>query len=104
MTLGGVIGLVFTTTFGFGAVFGAFPFIMPIVFTCVGPTLLIIGISLFVKAARMPEEESSEAQIEYVRVSPRTDLSDLKCPACQAPLPGRPPCKCEYCGRIIRGL
>ncbi|MFX0141424.1 MAG: PCI domain-containing protein [Candidatus Hodarchaeota archaeon] len=40
-------------------------------------------------------------QTVYITIPPRTKLTALKCPSCQAPLDYMPPCKCEHCGVMI---
>ena len=47
------------------------------------------------------EPTSKIADTVYITIPPRTKLTALKCPSCQAPLDYMPPCKCEHCGVMI---
>ncbi|NVM01190.1 MAG: PCI domain-containing protein [Candidatus Helarchaeota archaeon] len=47
------------------------------------------------------EAPSTVEQTVYLTIPPKTRLTALKCPNCQAPLDFMPPCKCEHCGVMI---
>ena len=66
--------------------------------------LVILGIVFRIRASKMEDEKPVQRQIRYTKVSPKTQVVELLCPNCKAPLPNKPPCKCEYCGRLIRNL
>jgi len=123
VTLIGIMMLIFSSSFTFfmpfnflGGIFSLFaiiPFIM-------GGIFFIVGISSFIEAKNMSNEETVPPAIEYVRSETKEilkenlekkrvsglnkNLKDLVCPACNAPLNKKPPCKCDYCGRMIRSI
>ncbi|NVM04413.1 MAG: hypothetical protein HWN67_18970 [Candidatus Helarchaeota archaeon] len=83
--------------------------VIPIIWICVGSILIIIAISISVRESKSfdefakiaSESSDSEERTEISTQEPRAELSDLICPGCGAPLKSRPPCICEYCGRLI---
>jgi len=40
-------------------------------------------------------------QTVYITIPPRTKITALNCPNCNAPMEYIPPCKCEHCGVMI---
>lgn len=106
MLFSGFMTTIFLLNFGVLKFMGAILFIGPIALFCAGIGLLSFGIYLFKKASKMPEEKPKE-QILHISVPQinskpqKENFSTLTCPACGAPLEGKPPCKCTYCGRFI---
>lgn len=47
------------------------------------------------------ETNTVNTNIFHIHIPPRTRLTALKCPNCQAPLELMPPCNCEHCGVLI---
>ena len=100
------ISLIVTALGAIGAIFNIFP----IIWLVAGLTFIIIAIIISARESKSYDEfakiasESSdiEERTEILTQEKRRELSNLICPGCGAPLKSEPPCKCEYCGRLIR--
>jgi len=109
-TLMGVVALIMSSSMPIPGPMAAPFLIIPIVWMCVGITLIIIAIiyskkesASYDEFAKHISEEPSEYEGIGSRISPSTtDVTSLTCPKCGAPIKSEPPCRCEYCGVLIR--
>ncbi len=78
------------------------PLLLGVIIGIIALIGIIIAVILIITRRKSVVEKESTPIVSTTPSQPReTIISGVKCPECGAPLETRPPCRCEYCGRLI---